>query len=535
MAGGSFDSQCQWVALSRGDPIPKNAVVVGFTKTDGKTWAGRHQGEVGKINADDGGMTMHNFWCHNAWTPSKTAEILCCSGSYSWEKIQKNQRIPDNALSASTTKTDGVCYVARFEGECGKLNLDKGRVNNFYGHSKGRRELCEVLVTGSPQDSSSTGDAGNKADARRLAAGYNLSIEAALPQEGDSVEPPKATEDSWRLRILQFNIWQEGTEVDGGFDQIVDVIIACEADIVTLSEVRNWNGDFHGRLKLALWEKGHTFYGDFVEGGDVGLLSRWPCKSMRQVCSAKAQRSFITAYEIQAPKKTICVCTAHLDWKQYALNLIRGYGGNTFMHLPTGPVTDIQKILEMDEDSGRGLALQEFEEFATKLVSEGTPVFLGGDFNECSHEDWTAATKDKFGHNGLVVPWQHSKILAGAGFQDAWRVLYPDPVTHLGATWPSVCSKQGKVTSWAKQADERDRIDFIYYSPQVFPKDAWLVGPDEYFVFGKAEACETQGPFFDAAKTLPWPSDHKGLLVDFEIPLLAAADEKPKSLFSFLE
>ena len=51
------------------------------------------------------------------------------------------------------------------------------------------------------------------------------------------------------LRFFQLNVLHEGTSVPNGFDQLVDIIIASDADIITLSEVRNYDGvDFHRRL-----------------------------------------------------------------------------------------------------------------------------------------------------------------------------------------------------------------------------------------------------------------------------------------------
>ena len=37
-------------------------------------------------------------------------------------------------------------------------------------------------------------------------------------------------------------------------------------------------------------------------------------------------------------------------------------------------------------------------------------VIVAGDFNECSHLDWTEATKDLCGHNGVVMPWKNSQV-----------------------------------------------------------------------------------------------------------------------------
>ena len=50
----------------------------------------------------------------------------------------------------------------------------------------------------------------------------------------------KSQEQS-EFTVLQWNIWQEGTKVTGGYDAIVDEIIRLKPDFVTFSEVRNYN------------------------------------------------------------------------------------------------------------------------------------------------------------------------------------------------------------------------------------------------------------------------------------------------------
>lgn len=56
---------------------------------------------------------------------------------------------------------------------------------------------------------------------------------------------------------MQFNIWQEGTQVSGGYDAIVNEIAAREPDFVTLSEVRNYNNtSFDQRIVASLKAKG---------------------------------------------------------------------------------------------------------------------------------------------------------------------------------------------------------------------------------------------------------------------------------------
>ena len=64
------------------------------------------------------------------------------------------------------------------------------------------------------------------------------------------------TQEKKEFTVLQWNIWQEGTMVPGGYEAIVDEIIRLRPDFVTLSEVRNYNNtNFTARLTRSLKEK----------------------------------------------------------------------------------------------------------------------------------------------------------------------------------------------------------------------------------------------------------------------------------------
>ena len=64
-----------------------------------------------------------------------------------------------------------------------------------------------------------------------------------------------------QFTVLQWNIWQEGTLIPGGFEAIVEELVNLQPDFVTLSEVRNYNHvSFTHRLCNALKEKGLTYY-----------------------------------------------------------------------------------------------------------------------------------------------------------------------------------------------------------------------------------------------------------------------------------
>lgn len=77
------------------------------------------------------------------------------------------------------------------------------------------------------------------------------------------------------ITVLQWNVWQEGTMVEGGYDAIVDEIVRLKPDFVTFSEVRNYhNTNFSARIVASLRERGETYYGFYSY--DSGLLSRHP-------------------------------------------------------------------------------------------------------------------------------------------------------------------------------------------------------------------------------------------------------------------
>ena len=62
---------------------------------------------------------------------------------------------------------------------------------------------------------------------------------------------------SQNLSMLQFNIWQEGSMIPGGFDAIADEIARLEPDFIMLSEVRNYRDtSFCDRIVNALKERG---------------------------------------------------------------------------------------------------------------------------------------------------------------------------------------------------------------------------------------------------------------------------------------
>lgn len=317
------------------------------------------------------------------------------------------------------------------------------------------------------------------------------------------------------VKVLQFNIWQEGTVVENGFNAVADEIVRSDADFVTLSEVRNYhNTSFCDRIVEALKERGQTYYSFYTE--DSGLLSRYPITDSSTVYPLNDDRGSIYRLVAKKGNQEFAVYTAHLDYRNCAYYDARGYDGNNWEKIE--PVSDLDSILVLNRASVRDDAIARFVSTAEKDKAAGRIVILGGDFNEPSHLDWTEATKDMRDHYGLVVPWDVSVILEKAGYKDAYREKYPDPVTHPGFTCPADCPDIDlKKLVWSPEADDRDRIDFIMYSPfeGLTLTDMTIVGPKGDILRGERATEKTADPIIAPLGT--WPTDHKAVLATFQL------------------
>lgn len=315
------------------------------------------------------------------------------------------------------------------------------------------------------------------------------------------------------IKVLQMNIWQEGTMVKGGFEAIADEISRLEPDIVMFSEVRNYHGKmFISRILHALKERGKTYYGE-NSPLDVGILSKYLIEKQAPNRPSEGDAGSVLKARIRINGQTVVVYSAHLDYTHYACYLPRGYSGVTWKKLDT-PVTDRIKVEKANRESMRDEAIFHFIEDSKK--EKGNIILLGGDFNEPSHLDWNEKTKDLWDHHGTIVRWDCSTMLMEAGFKDAYRTKYPNPVTHPGFTFPS--DNKGvpeQKLSWAPEADERDRIDFIYYMPskRIKLKDAVIVGPAQSIIRGKRMEENSNDRFIEPLNV--WPTDHKAVMVIF--------------------
>ena len=318
------------------------------------------------------------------------------------------------------------------------------------------------------------------------------------------------------LKILQFNIWQEGTVVENGYDAIINEIIHSKADLIALSEVRNYNNlNLNERLIASLKEKGYTFYSEKSE--DTGLLSKYPIIKQTALYPVTNDHGSITKAIIDVDGIEIAFYSGHLDYLNCALYLPRGYDGSTWKKLPF-PITDKNKIEKINLASQRDDAIRVFIKDAKNEISNGRIIIYGGDNNEPSHLDWIKENKNLYDHNGVVMKWNVSMELEKNGFIDAYRKTFPNPISHPGFTYPADNIKVPiKKLAWSPEADDRDRIDFIFYYPdnRLKLETSMILGPKGDIVRNKRLFEPTNDVFLKPLDI--WPTDHKAVLSEFTL------------------
>ena len=318
-----------------------------------------------------------------------------------------------------------------------------------------------------------------------------------------------------QLTVLQLNLWVQGDNVPGGKDAIAEIIDSMDPDVVLLCETGG-KASFPDFLLQDLAHKGKTYYADTL-GQSMGILSKIKPDTM-SACFTIDDRhrpNPVCKFTLSIGKQKLALYSVHLDWTHYECYMPRDYSGTTWEKLST-PVCDADSVLAANRQSLRDEAISLLIADADAERRNGALVILGWDFNEPSHLDWQDDTKDLRDHNGLVIDWDCSVMLQQAGYRDSYREKYPDAVLYPGFTFPAG-NRHAELQKlvWLPDKDERDRIDFIYYSPgpKIELRDVVMVGPAEDIVEGRITVAESG----DSVVTphCIWPSDHRGTFCTF--------------------
>jgi hypothetical protein len=94
---------------------------------------------------------LKNKWSNDArgnpvWQPLPDVH----TPTYRWQAINRGNPIPAGAVQAGSTSADGKTYVARKNGEAGKINVEGSSMWNFWADDQGSSLSAEILISESP-------------------------------------------------------------------------------------------------------------------------------------------------------------------------------------------------------------------------------------------------------------------------------------------------------------------------------------------------------------------------------------------------
>jgi endonuclease/exonuclease/phosphatase family protein len=290
-----------------------------------------------------------------------------------------------------------------------------------------------------------------------------LALAMAATGIGTTASPMAyAEEPAVELRVMTFNIWYGGAQVDAG--QVVQAIKAAKADIVGLQEP---DGTTRAIATALGWP-----YADERRH----IISRYP------LFDPPGDPLYVWVEPL--PGRIVAMANVHMPATPYGPEAVRDG-------------EDLTAVLQMENET-RMPAIQPYLEALPKVAAEGTPVFLTGDFNSPSHLDWTEAAMKARPQVKYVVEWPVSKALADAGMRDSYREAHPDPVAQAGLTWTA-----GYPYPRIKPTETFDRIDLVWSAGNATAVASELVG-------------EAGGADVDIP-VMPWPSDHRAVVSTFRV------------------
>jgi endonuclease/exonuclease/phosphatase family metal-dependent hydrolase len=292
---------------------------------------------------------------------------------------------------------------------------------------------------------------------------------------------PETIQGAESVRVMTFNIWHGGEAGNQPLSQTLEVIRAANADVVGLQET---HGNAEGSAQPDNGRKlaGMLGWNYFDQGGRTAILSRFPIVT-------NTPRKWGAALRLPSGRE-VWMFNVHLMHAPYQPYQLLGipYAGAPFIKTASEAVSEARKA--------RGAQVESLLTELKPILARGQPVFLTGDFNEPSHQDWTSLAAQA-GICPLAVEYPSTLAITRAGMRDAFRAVFPDEVARPGWTWTPL-------TTPDDPKDRHDRIDLIFASgPNVSVKRCEIVG---------------EQPKFADIVVRPYPSDHRAVVAAFEIP-----------------
>jgi exonuclease III len=283
------------------------------------------------------------------------------------------------------------------------------------------------------------------------------------------------------LRVMTFNIWVGGESGGQPLAQTTKVIEAARADVVGLQESHGEerDGTKNDAARAIAEQLGWHYFDQGDE--DTGIISRYKIVD-------HTPKKWGVAVELPSGRR-VWVFNAHFNhtpYQPYQLLKIP-YNDAPFITMEAEAIDEARKA--------RAEQVTELLNEMEMVRSEGTPIFVTGDFNEPSSLDWTEAV-EQAGRCPVAVRWPATATMHEAGFVDAYRQAHPDPLASPGYTWTPTTAEDDPL-------DRHDRIDFVLAAGGKV----------------KVTAADVVGEKTERADIVvtPYPSDHRGVVATFEL------------------
>lgn len=283
------------------------------------------------------------------------------------------------------------------------------------------------------------------------------------------------------LRVMTFNIWVGGESGQQPLSQTAKVIQEARADIVGLQEThgaeKNGQSPDNGRrvAEMLGWHY-------FDQGGRTAIASRHPI-----ITNTPNKWGVLVRLPGGAEVWMFNAHFSHAPYQPYQL-LDIPYADAPFIKTAAEAVSEARKA--------RGDQVRRLVAELKPALASGRPVFLTGDFNEPSHQDWTDRAAQA-GKCPIAVEYPATLAIVQAGMTDTFRTIFPNEVAHRGDTWTPI-------TPPDDPRDRHDRIDFVFAAGRNVKA-------------GKSEIVGEARRFADIV-IQPYPSDHRAVVATIQLP-----------------
>lgn len=295
-----------------------------------------------------------------------------------------------------------------------------------------------------------------------------LSVKTYKPEDRQSYIYPVVTDNSASnpdaFRVVQWNIWHSGKHVPmKGRTRIKEMLRESKADIITMQEAYGYQKELsdslHYNLVTSHYEDNLALYSHYsIERQKTSSIF---CSNPVIVNMGKSRDILVNDCWIHY--------SSHPDYTASFPN--RGQNVNTWIKGDSiAALPDVVRMVEKDTDP--------------LLAEQDMPVIFGGDFNSCSHLDWTKrAARLHQGYGPVGFP--ASIHLYDKGYKDSFREVNPDENKRPEGTFAGIYGQL-----------DFSRIDFLYYKGKIKPVSSMVI--------------QTMPEIDDI-----WPSDHSALMTTF--------------------